>query len=143
MTLKFPGDEGSALVEFIGVSIVLMIPLIYLASMVTLTARGTIAADASARAATRLFVISPTDSKARKQVNAVVSQIVLDHGLAGATQKVVIKCESKPCLTLGSAVTVTVSLSQRLSSLSTLGIGSRVVTSTSSHTMLVDEMRKL
>lgn len=141
--MKVPqsSESGSAIVEFIGISIVLMVPLIFLASIVTLTARGTIAADASARAAARIFVISSSDSAARKQVNVVIARIVADHGLATSAQKVSIRCESKPCLSLGSAVTITVSLTQRMSALSTLGIGPRVVTSTSSHTMLVDEMR--
>ena len=141
-TRLFRDESGMALVEFIGVAIVLMIPLIYLASMVSVVARGTMAADASARAAARMFVISATDASAKKKAKAVVARVIADHELTGASSSMSLSCASSPCLTLGSSVTVTVVVKQALTSLPTLGIAPRVATSTSSHTMVVEEMRK-
>ena len=139
---RIADDGGMALVEFIGIAIVLMIPLIYLASIVALVGRATVAADAGARAATRIFVVSATEASARKNAKAVLGRVVADHGLSNATTKMSLTCASKPCLTLGSVVTISVAITQPLDGLPTLGIVPRSVTSTSSHSMVVEEMRK-
>ncbi len=138
---RYAKDDGLAFVEFIGIAIVLMIPVAYLAGIVLAVGNATIAADASARAAARAFVIASTEKQAKSLARSTVLAVAHDHHFATSQTKYSVTCASKPCLTLGSAVTVSVTIAQPFGGLPGIGIKARTITSSSSHTMMVDESR--
>ena len=61
-------DEGSAIVEFVWLGILLLVPLIYIVVAVFEVQRTAYAASAAARSAGRAFVTSPTEASAQARV---------------------------------------------------------------------------
>ena len=138
---RYANDDGLAFVEFIGIAIVLMIPVAYLAGIVLAVGNATIAADASARAAARAFVVASTEKQAKSLARSTVLAVAHDYHFTTSQTQYSITCAAKPCLTLGSAVTISVTVAQPFDGLSGIGIKARTITSSSSHTMMVDESR--
>ncbi len=58
------GDEGSAVVEFVGLVVVLLVPLVYLVLVVGRLEAATFAAEGAAREAARVFVASDEPASA-------------------------------------------------------------------------------
>lgn len=121
-------DRGSAVVEFVGVALVLLVPLVYLVVAVGQVEAATFAAEGAAREAARAFVASDDAADAAPRALAAARVALADGGLAdqgpadqgpaddsaagspdGLAGAVSIGC-SDVCLTPGSDVTVEVRL---------------------------------
>ncbi len=103
------GDEGSAVVEFLGLAMVLLVPLLYLVLVVGRLEAATFAAEGAAREAVRVFVTSDeADAAARAAAAAGVA--IADQGLHDDPAEAVSIACSATCLTPGSEVTVAVRL---------------------------------
>lgn len=106
------GDEGSALVEFLGVTLVLLVPVVYLVLVLGRVQAATFAVDAAAREAARAVVTSAGDrtgTGADERVAAAVGLALADQGLRDAPTAVDVACAGE-CLAPGTSVTVTVSV---------------------------------
>ncbi|NLE72241.1 MAG: pilus assembly protein [Actinomycetales bacterium] len=106
------GDEGSALVEFLGVTLVLLVPVVYLVLVLGRVQAATFAVDAAAREAARVVVTSAGDrtgTGADERVAAAVGLALADQGLRDAPTAVDVACAGE-CLAPGTSVTVTVSV---------------------------------
>ncbi|WP_430867416.1 pilus assembly protein [Demequina aurantiaca] len=116
-------DDGSATLEFIALTLVLLIPLVYLVIAVGRIQAGTFAAQASARDAARGAVVQGVAaleggaSDADAQVAAesfarAASDVALaDFGLGTATNTVELACSDFPCFAPGSEVIAQVTVS--------------------------------
>ncbi|GAB2457881.1 pilus assembly protein [Xylanimonas ulmi] len=106
------GERGSALVEFMGATVLLLIPLIYLVVTVGRVQAGAFAADGAAREAARAVVTAPSSDAAAVRARLAVAIALEDQGfdpgpaLSGEAVEVV--CDADPCLTPGASVTATV-----------------------------------
>lgn len=104
------GEEGSAVVEFLGLALVLLVPLVYLVLVVGRLEAATFAAEGAAREAVRVYVASDDPAQAPARAVAAAGVAIADQGLdddpAGALS---IAC-SDACLAPGSEVTVGVRL---------------------------------
>nr|WP_297423237.1 pilus assembly protein [uncultured Actinotalea sp.] len=106
------GDEsGSAVVEFLGATLVLLVPLVYLVVVLAAVQRATFAVDGAAREAARATVTAGTADDAAARATAAVALALDDQGLdpAGASDALTVRCEPD-CTSAGTTVTVEVAL---------------------------------
>ncbi|WP_159449312.1 pilus assembly protein [Demequina sp. NBRC 110051] len=106
-------DEGSALVEFLGVTVLVMIPLVYLIITLAHLQAGMYATEAAARTAARAAATSGVDAlidgdgrdrawrEASAHAEASVALVAEDFGV-GALD-LTLACEGE-CLSPGSAI---------------------------------------
>lgn len=102
-----PHDErGTAIVEFVWLGILLLVPLLYIVLAVFDTQRAAYAASAAARSASRAFVTSPDQTTAYARAEAAARLAFGDQGIDAADFTLVITCRPDPdrCLTPGSVV---------------------------------------
>ena len=99
------GEEGTAVIEFVWLAILLLVPLLYVVLTVVETQRAAYAASAAARSAGRAFVTSPDQASAHARAQAAARLAYADQGLDDAP-RVQITCRPSPrdCLTPGSVV---------------------------------------
>ena len=102
------GDEGSAVVEFLGVALVLLVPLVYLVLVVGRLQAATFAAEGAAREAARVFVASDAPADAAPRALTAAGVALADQGLADDPADAVSITCSAVCLTPASEVTVDV-----------------------------------
>lgn len=105
------GDEGSAVVEFVGLTFVLLVPLVYLVLVVGRLEAAGFAAEGAAREAARVFVASDETSAAAPRALAAAGVALADQGLHDDPADAVSIACSAACLTPGSEVAVDVRLS--------------------------------
>lgn len=104
-------EKGSAIVEFIFASTVLLIPMIYLILAAGQLQAGSYAVVGAADQAAKVFAVAENPMQARSHAHQVVERAMNNFGLAGADTD--ISCD-KTCLSPGSVVTVRVSLRVQL-----------------------------
>ena len=98
-------EQGTAVIEFVWLAILLLVPLLYVVLTVFETQRAAYAASAAARSAGRAFVTSPDQASAYGRAQAAARLAYADQGLSDAP-RVQITCSPSPrdCLTPGSVV---------------------------------------
>ncbi|WP_062465802.1 hypothetical protein [Demequina maris] len=116
-----PGDAGAATVELVALTLVLLLPILYLVVAVSRVQAGAYAAEAAAYAAARGAVVAGLDAldagagpeeamaSARATADAAADVAVEDFGLASAA-RVELGCDGA-CLAPGTAVTADVDVS--------------------------------
>lgn len=104
------GDEGSAVVEFLGVALLLLIPVVYLVLVLGRMQAAAFAVDGAAREGARGFVTAETGQSAAPRAVTAVALALGDQGIdpAVAPEALTITCTTTPCLTPGGTVTATV-----------------------------------
>jgi Flp pilus assembly protein TadG len=103
-------ERGSALVEFVWLGILLLIPLVWIVVSVFEVQRGAFATSGAARAAGRAFALAPDDATGRARAEAAARQAYADQGLEGAPLEVTVTCTPYPdsCHSGTSVITVVV-----------------------------------
>jgi Flp pilus assembly protein TadG len=141
------GDSGSAIVEFVFVAVVIMVPLVYLIAAVATVQRNTLAVTQAARDAGRAFVTSETNAQARQRVGAAVRLALADQGLPNdaATRFVAAdgKCTDRaitPRLAPGAEFTVCVTRRVQLPAVPTVLTG-RGIHTVGRYLVHVDDFR--
>ncbi len=99
-------DEGSALVEFLGASLVLLVPLVYLVLTVGRVQAASFAAESAASGAARVFVVAPGQASGQAlAVDATRLAFEDQHvPLDDAAGAVSLSCLGGACGTSGTAV---------------------------------------
>lgn len=106
------GDGGSAVVEFVTLGTLLMIPLIYVVLAMGRVQAASLAAAGSAREAARAFVTSDSEAEAEARALAAVRLGLLDQGFDVEPSSVLtLDCAATPCLTPGARVVTRVTVS--------------------------------
>jgi hypothetical protein len=108
--LKRHGDDGSALVEVTWLSLLLMVPLVYILMSVFDVQRGAFGVTAASRAAGRAYSLADSEAEGRRQARAAATLALRDQGIEGGDLHVDISCRPEPthCLSPGSVITVVV-----------------------------------
>lgn len=101
-------ERGTATVEFVWLTILLLVPLVYIVVTVFEVQRAAYGVSAASRSAAQAFVRSPDVVTAEQRARIAARLALDDHGLDVAD--VIITCTPTPadCLTPGSAVRVTI-----------------------------------
>jgi Flp pilus assembly protein TadG len=120
-------DHGAAVVEFIGISLVLLVPLTYLIVTLGRVQAGAFAAESAARDAARAAAVTGVAQREQGQSAGVAVEVAVARG-SGAAGVVVddfgfdphgdatvdFSCSSSPCFepggTVGADVTIVVAL---------------------------------
>ena len=105
MSSRKRNESGTALVEFVWLAILLIVPLLYIVLAAFDTQRSAYAASEAARSAGRAFVTAPDQATGYARAEAAVRLAFQDQRLDAAT-RVRITCRPDPlnCLTPGSVV---------------------------------------
>ena len=135
----FTLDEGNVIVEFIGITIALLVPLSIIANSSIMVANAYLSTDVSARTAARAFVVSSSDASGSRAASAAARLVGQDFDSRNWAITIKISCSKNPCLSPGGFVTVRVSKQVDLNL--PRALGSRSVVVTSQHTSVVDELR--
>lgn len=98
-------EEGSAIVEFVFLGVLLLIPLVYLTLMIARVQAGSYAVAQAAREAGRAFVTAEGDDTAYGRAQAAAAIAFADQGFAG-TGTVTTSCAATPCLSPENTITV-------------------------------------
>ena len=132
-------DQGNVIVEFIGITVALLVPLSIIANSSIMVANAYLSSDISARTAARAFVLSSSDASGSRAANSAAALIAQDFDSRNSAITTKISCSKNPCLSPGGFVTVKVSKEVALNLPS--AFGSRSVVVSSQHTSVVDELR--
>jgi len=106
MTIRLARDDGNAIVEFVYLAVLLMVPLVYVLLTVFAVQRAAYAVSSAAREAGRVFATSESVTGADNQALVGARLVMADSGLTLAPRDLRITCSSQPCLRPGSRVEV-------------------------------------
>ena len=108
----FRNDSGTAVVEFVTLGVLLLVPVIYLVLVLGRIQAAAFAAEGAAREAGRVFVTAPDDETAGQRARAAVLLALQDQGFddVDPAQTVIVTCETSPCLQPESRVAVHVEI---------------------------------
>ena len=135
-------DSGNAIVEFVFLAVLLMVPLVYVLITVFRVQAGAYAVSSASREAGRVFVTAGSVDVAGDRAYAAAAIVMRDSGLTLDHDDVRITCSSDPCLTPGSRVTVVVTQGVELPLLpEVLGRAPGSVRVSSEHVEVVDRYR--
>ena len=135
----FTSNEGNVIVEFIGITVALLVPLSIIANSSIMVANAYLSTDVSARTAARAFVVSSSDASGSQAASTAAGLVAQDFDSRNGAIATKISCSKNPCLSPGGFVTVRVS--KKVSLNLPKALGSRSVVVTSQHTSVVDELR--
>lgn len=102
------GERGTALVEVTWLSILLLVPLVYVVLAVFEVQRSAFAVSAATRAAGRAYTLAPSEGEAAARARAAAAVALGDQGLELSDGSMQISCDPDPrnCLAPGSVVRV-------------------------------------
>jgi hypothetical protein len=104
------GETGSATVEFVLLSALLLVPVIYFLVLTSQIQAAAYASVAAADQAVKAMVAAPDEAGAAQRADRVVTLTLGDYGLGPATHRASISCTATPCLEPGSSVAVEVAI---------------------------------
>ncbi|MFH5822326.1 pilus assembly protein [Georgenia sp. AZ-5] len=103
------GHRGSAVVEFLGVSVLLLVPLVYLILTLARVQAATFAAEGAAREAGRIIAQAADMTEASARAGRAVEVAFADQGFdVDGETALRVTCVEGPCLSPGAQVLVEV-----------------------------------
>lgn len=103
-------ERGSALVEFVWLGLLLLVPLVWVVVTVFEVQRGAFAVTAAARSAGRAYSLAPDDAAGRARAEAAMDLVLADQGTEGMRGRLSVSCTPFPehCVAGTSTITVRV-----------------------------------
>jgi hypothetical protein len=139
MTRRRRGDDGRAIVEFVFLGVLMLLPLLYLVLTAARIQAASFSASLASREAGRAFVTGRDDADAAERAQAAAGLAFADFAFdRGASVEVA--CDGSPCLRPDGLVTARSSIAVQLPLIPDF-IASRVpsaVTISSTHVQAVD-----
>lgn len=116
MKRRLLDQRGSGLVEIVWMSIVLLLPLLWVVLSVFEVQRGSFGVSGAARSAARAYALAPNDPVGEIRAAAVARQALADQGLTDVPLRVTVTCTPFPrdCHSGTSVITVRVDSSVTL-----------------------------
>jgi Flp pilus assembly protein TadG len=138
-------DEGNAIIEFLYLAVLLMVPLVYVLLSVFAVQRATYATSSAAREAGRVFATSSDVSEADARAATAARIVLADSGLDAADVDLRVNCSSRPCLAPGSRVEVRIRYDVALPLLPRLfdGAAPATIRTEGRHVEVVDRFRQV
>lgn len=107
---RLADEGGTAVIEFVWLAVLLLVPLIYLVLCLARLQAGSYAVTQAARESARAFVTAKDDPSARARSQAAADIAFEDQGFtAGGSLSV--SCSAAPCLSPGESVTTQAAVS--------------------------------
>jgi len=107
-------DEGAAMLEFVVLAVVIVVPLTYLLMAVFDIQRTAYGTTSATREAARVFVRADSTAEAEQQARAAAMVSLRDHGVEFEPDDLTISCSASPCLTPGATVRIAYGTTVRL-----------------------------
>ncbi|HIY86594.1 MAG TPA: hypothetical protein H9822_09135 [Candidatus Yaniella excrementavium] len=127
--ISLRNDNGSATVEFIALSVILLIPALYLLVTISQLQAAGYASVAASDQAAKTIAYTDTDAQAESRAIRTVHLTAVNYQLNPATTDTTIHCTNNPCSTPGTQITVNVSIDVPLPLIPTfLGNQTRIAT---------------
>lgn len=100
-------DDGSAIVEFCFLSVLMLVPLVYLVTVLGRVQAAALAAETAAREAGRAFVTAPSEDAAGPRARVAAAIAFADQGFGRPDDGAVeLTCSHSPCLVPDTRVEV-------------------------------------
>lgn len=100
-------EDGSASLEFITAGVLLLVPLVYLVLCLSTIQAATLATEAAARHANRVFIDSSDVSTAHSRAHLAAERTLKDYAISMRKSSITIQCQHPSnCLTAGNAVRI-------------------------------------
>jgi len=103
-------DRGSAVVEFVALGVLLLVPVVYLVLCVARLQAAAFAAEGAAREAARVVAAPGPEGDARADAEAVVALALADQGFDVSEGRLDTWCSTDPCSAPESLVRCTVTV---------------------------------
>ena len=107
-------EDGTAVIEFIWLALLLLIPVVYILIAVFDIQRAAYGVSAASRSAARAFILAPDVTTAFERADRAASVALSDQDVSGASVRVTCTPTPADCLTPGSSVRVVVRMTQPL-----------------------------
>jgi len=104
-------QTGSAVVEFVFLAVLMMVPLFYLVMMLARLQAGAYGVNAASREAGRAYVTAQTPVLAEARAHSAARLAFSDQGFQSVESRVKISCQVAPCWRPAGRVTVTATVS--------------------------------
>ena len=101
---RWSDEGGTAVIEFVWLAVLLLVPLIYLVLCLARVQAGSYAVTQAARESGRAFVTASDDEQARARSMAAADIAFEDQGFGGQGD-LSARCTAAPCLSPGESVT--------------------------------------
>ena len=112
---RWHSDDGSAVVEFLGVTVLLLVPLVYLVLTVGRIQGAMFAAESAAREAGRIVAQAENHELALARSGFAAELIFADHGIeVDGAAAIQVRCDSSSCQEPGTQIHVAVRSAVRL-----------------------------
>jgi hypothetical protein len=98
---------GSAIVEFVFLAVLMIVPLFYLVMVLGRLQAGAYGVSAAAREAGRAYVTARAQGEAQARAESAAGLAFADQGFDGHEGSIKIRCGVEPCLRPSGRVTVT------------------------------------
>ena len=137
-------DDGNAIVEFVFLAVLLMVPLVYVLLTVFRVQGAAYAVSSATREAGRVYATSDVIDEAGLRALVAARLVMRDSNLTLSARDLRISCSSDPCLAPGSRVNVVIEYDVSLPFLPRLFDGRTLasVQVTSRHLEVVDRYRE-
>jgi hypothetical protein len=99
-------EDGSAVVEFVFLAVLMLVPLIYLVMTLGRLQAGAYAVSAAAREAGRAYTTAAAEAEAEQRAEAAAGLAFEDQGF-GDIGRISLSCDGTPCLRPEGRVEVT------------------------------------
>lgn len=107
-------QDGTATIEFVWLTILLMIPIVYILISVFEVQRAAYGVSAASKSASRAFLLAPDPASAHQRADRAAKVALGNHGIDGANISISCEPRGSGCLTAGSSVRVVVQMTQPL-----------------------------
>lgn len=103
-------DDGSAVVEFVVLGVLLLVPVVYLVLCVARLQAAAFAAEGAAREAARVVAAPGPASAGRADAEGVVALALADQGFDASDGRLDVRCSADPCSAPEALVQTTVTV---------------------------------
>lgn len=107
-------EDGTALIEFVWLALLLLIPVVYILMAVFDVQRAAYGVSAASRSAARAFILAPDVATAYERANRAATVALGDQDVAGASVEITCTPTPADCLKSGSSVRIVVRMTQPL-----------------------------
>ncbi len=107
-------ERGAATIEFVWLTLLLLVPLVYIMLSVFEAQRAAFSVSSASQAAGRAFVRAPDVATAQARAEQAALVALSDHGVKGARIDIVCRPTPADCLQPGSSVEIVVAVDQPL-----------------------------
>lgn len=132
-------EGGNAVVEFVGLAVILLIPLVYLVLTLSVMQAASFAADTAARQSARITATESDPEQRAARLGTLAQQVSSDYGVSLPVEAIKVTCNADPCTAPGAVVRVDVSIPVSLPGLGSLGIETGVASIEASHVQRAGE----